>query len=464
MKTLVEQYRALLDSGALEFDQAQALLIEKLQILSNRLSTYSPPRHTDFLFYFTRQRGEVPKGLYIFGKVGRGKTLAMDMFFKTVRFEPKRRYHFHEFMLEVHRRIAIAREKYDGDPIKHVARSISNEAALLCFDELHVSDITDAMVLGRLFQRLLKSEVIIVSTSNTHPAELYKDGLNRQLFLPFIELIEDHLEVYELAAHLDYRLEKLAHQQLYFTPLGEDAKAAMDTAWKNLTGRKGGFVAEHDLGGRLLHVPQTAMGCARFSFGIFLPFIELIEDHLEVYELAAHLDYRLEKLAHQQLYFTPLGEDAKAAMDTAWKNLTGRKGGFVAEHDLGGRLLHVPQTAMGCARFSFQEICGRPLGAEDYLMLARTYQTIFIDNIPVLAADERNEVRRFINLIDTLYDNRVKLVISAEVEPDKLYPSGKWVEHFERTASRLVEMRSEEYLAAPHGQAPGPQTHIKMFE
>lgn len=377
MKTLVEQYRALLDSGALEFDQAQALLIEKLQILSNRLSTYSPPRHTDFLFYFTRQRGEVPKGLYIFGKVGRGKTLAMDMFFKTVRFEPKRRYHFHEFMLEVHRRIAIAREKYDGDPIKHVARSISNEAALLCFDELHVSDITDAMVLGRLFQRLLKSEVIIVSTSNTHPAELYKDGLNRQLFLPFIELIEDHLEVYELAAHLDYRLEKLAHQQLYFTPLGEDAKAAMDTAWKNLTGRKGGFVAEHDLGGRLLHVPQTAMGCARFSF---------------------------------------------------------------------------------------QEICGRPLGAEDYLMLARTYQTIFIDNIPVLAADERNEVRRFINLIDTLYDNRVKLVISAEVEPDKLYPSGKWVEHFERTASRLVEMRSEEYLAAPHGQAPGPQTHIKMFE
>ena len=366
MKTLVEQYRALIGSRALEFDQAQALLIEKLQILSNRLSKYTPPKHTDFLQYFTRQRGEVPKGLYIFGKVGRGKTLAMDLFFKTVRFEPKQRYHFHEFMIEVHKRIAIAREKYDGDPIKHVAKSISKEAALLCFDELHVSDITDAMVLGRLFDRLLKSEMIIVSTSNSHPAELYKDGLNRQLFMPFIELIEDHLEVYELAAHQDYRLEKLAHQQLYFTPLGDNANASMDAVWKNLTGREGGFVAEHDLGGRILHVPQTAMGCARFSF---------------------------------------------------------------------------------------QEICGRPLGPEDYLMLARTYHTIFIDNIPVLSADERNDARRFINLIDTLYDNRVKLVISAEAEPDMLYPSGKWAGHFERTASRLIEMRSEEYLAAPHGGA-----------
>ena len=368
MTTLVEQYRALVGSGALEFDQAQALLIEKLQLLSNRLSSYAPPEYTDLLSYFTRHRGEVPKGLYIFGKVGRGKTLAMDMFFKTVPFTPKRRYYFHEFMIEVHKRIAIARKTSEGDPIKTVAKTISDEAALLCFDELHVTDIADAMVLGRLFDRLLKSDVIIVSTSNAHPADLYKDGLNRQLFLPFIELIEDYLEVYELAAQQDYRLAKLAGQRLYFTPLGEDSNAQMDVVWKTITGGATGISEQHDLAGRILRVPQTAMGSARFSF---------------------------------------------------------------------------------------EEICGRPLGAEDYLTLARAYHTIFIDDIPVLTPSERNEARRFINLIDTLYDNRVKLVISADAEPDRIYQSAKAAEHFERTISRLIEMRSEEYLAAPHGRADG---------
>ncbi len=364
MTTLVEQYRRLVQSGVLEFDQSQALLFEKLQLLSNRLSNYTPPDITDIFFYFTRNRGEAPKGLYIFGRVGRGKTLAMDMFFKAVPFEPKRRYHFFEFMIDVHERIAAARETSKGDPIKIVAESISKEAALLCFDELHVTDITDAMVLARLFSALIELKTVIVATSNAHPAELYKDGLNRQLFVPFIELIEDHLEVYELEADRDYRLEKLTSRKLYFTPLDANSKTEMDAAWLAITNGLSG-------------VPE--------------------------------------------------------------------------QHDLGGRSLLVPLTAMGCARFSFEEICGQPLGAADYLTIARSYHTIFIDDIPVLKPEQRNEARRFINLVDTLYDNRVKLIISAEAEPASIYQVGKGSEHFKRTISRLAEMRSEEYLAAPHG-------------
>ena len=364
MTTLTERYRAQIKGGILNHDPVQALAIEKLQLLSNRLTAYKPPDRTDIFSYFTRNRGDVPKGLYIFGKVGRGKTLAMDMFFDTVLIKRKRRTHFHEFMLDVHRRIARARETSTNDPIRVVAKSISAEATLLCFDELHVTDITDAMVLSRLFKKLINRGTIIVTTSNAHPAELYKDGLNRQLFLPFIDLIQDNLEVFELDANRDFRLEKLASQHLYFSPLDEKSKAGLDEVWNSLTG--------------------TAIGT-------------------------------------------------------------------IKEHDLNGRILHVPQTAMGAARFHFENLCGQPLGSEDYLTLAHAYHTIFIENVPMLAPEQRNEARRFINLIDTLYDNRVKLIISAEVEPDRLYPSGSGFDLFERTASRLIEMRSKEYLATAHG-------------
>ena len=364
MTELLDKYRAHIRSVALEHDPAQALLIEKLEILANRLAIYSPPQRTDLFSYFTRNRGEVPKGLYIFGNVGRGKTLAMDLFFETVPTIRKQRTHFHEFMRDFHARISDARKTSTGDAITEVAKHIARQASLLCFDEFHVTDITDAMVLGRLFEKLFEHETIIVTTSNAHPHDLYKDGLNRQLFLPFIDLIEDHLEVYELDALKDYRLEKLSSQILFFTPVDQASKARMDAIWKTLTGRETGFVKEHDINGRILHVPQASMGVARFSF---------------------------------------------------------------------------------------DKLCGRPLGTEDYLTLAHAYHTIFIDEIPVLTPERRNEARRFINLIDTLYDNRVKLVVSADVEPHQLYPSGSGADLFERTASRLIEMRSEEYLASPHG-------------
>ena len=365
MTGLLEKYRSYVSDGTLDSDPAQALLVEKLEILANRLTSYRPPERTDFLSYFTRKRGEIPKGLYIFGKVGRGKTFAMDMFFEAVPMKRKRRAHFHEFMLDIHKRIAHARKSSKGDPISAVAKSIASEASLICFDELHVNDITDAMVLSRLFKKLLNRGTIVVATSNAHPDELYKDGLNRQLFLPFIDLIQDHLELFELNAQHDYRLEKLAHQKIYFTPANNNSSASMDAIWLNLTGSNTGTMRSHELNGRILHVPKVAMGAARFNFG---------------------------------------------------------------------------------------DLCEQPLGVEDYLTLAHAYHTMFIDGIPILNPERRNEARRFINLIDTLYDNRVKLVVTADAEPENLYPTGHGADHFERTASRLIEMRSEEYLASPHGQ------------
>ena len=364
MTGLIEKYRSYVNDGTIDHDLAQALLIEKLELLANRLTSYSPPERTDFLSYFTRKRGEVPKGLYIFGKVGRGKTFAMDMFFEAIPMKRKLRVHFHAFMLDVHKRIARAREHSKGDPISAVAKSIAGETTLICFDELHVTDITDAMVLSRLFKKLLNRGTILVATSNAHPTELYKDGLNRQLFLPFVDLIQDHLELYELDAGLDYRLEKLASQKLYFTPADKSTKAQMDALWLRLTGS-----------------------------------------------------------------------------DT----------GVMREHELNGRILIVPKSGMGAARFSFESLCGQPLGVEDYLTLAHAYHTVFIDHIPILTPERRNEARRFINLIDTFYDNHVKLIVTADAEPDGLYPVGTGADHFERTTSRLIEMRSEEYLATAHG-------------
>ncbi|MGI9384607.1 MAG: cell division protein ZapE, partial [Methyloligellaceae bacterium] len=225
----LQRYRAMTDSGELALDMAQLLAAEKLQLLANRLSQYEPPARTDFFSFFTRKRGEVPEGLYMFGGVGRGKTMLMDLFFETVPFEPKRRVHFHEFMAEIHELIAKFRKLQDGDPIPLVADTIATEARLLCFDELHVTDIADAMILGRLFQGLFEAHCVMVATSNAAPQELYKDGLNRPLFEPFIELVGDRMEVLQLEAVKDYRLEKLQGTELYFTPADEAARSALST-------------------------------------------------------------------------------------------------------------------------------------------------------------------------------------------------------------------------------------------
>ena len=355
---MLDQYEARVAAEELQPDDAQHAAVSRFAALAAELETWRQSQSGWRGFFGSKQT--VPQGLYVHGSVGRGKTMLMDMFYAGVRIEPKRRVHFHEFMAEVHERIGEARKTVDGDPIPVVAAGLAKQSRLLCFDELHVTDIADAMILGRLFKVLFEDGVVIVSTSNAHPSELYKNGLNRQLFLPFIDMIEQHMAVYELASAKDFRLEKLTGRQLYFAPLDDAATAGLDAAWLDMTGSE----------------------------------------------------------AHESCTL-----------------------------DVKGRSIDVPRAAMGVARFSFADLCAKPLGSLDYLALARAFHTILLDGIPVLTPARRNEARRFINLIDTLYDNHICLIASAEAEPGEIYPAGDGVELFERTESRLIEMRSEEYLA-----------------
>ncbi len=367
------QYQALVSSGAIEPDAAQEEVAEAFADLERRLSRYKPLRKQGLLGRLFADKDEVPpRGLYVHGEVGRGKTMLMDLFFQHSSVEHKRRAHFHEFMAEVHERIYgyrqnIARgEIADGDVIALTAAAIFEQAWLLCFDEFHVTDIADAMILGRLFARLFELGTVVVATSNVAPDDLYKGGLNRSLFLPFIAQISEYMEVLRLDARTDFRLEKLAGVKMWLVPADPAAAAALDKAWVSMTG----------------NAP-----CRPRDISIK------------------------------------------------------------------GRILHVPCSAHGVARFSFPEICEKPLAASDYLRLARDYHTIMIDRIPVMDYAERNAAKRFITLIDTLYDNGVKLMASAEADPLSLYVAteGNEANEFKRTSSRLIEMSSESYLARPHG-------------
>ena len=366
-------YQALVSSGAIEPDAAQAGAAEALSDLEQRLTGYKPTRKQRLLGrLFADKNGSPPRGLYIHGEVGRGKTMLMDLFFQHSPVAHKRRAHFHEFMAEVHERIYgyrqnIARgEIADGDVIALTAASIFEEAWLLCFDEFHVTDIADAMILGRLFAKLFELGTVVVATSNVAPEDLYKGGLNRALFLPFIAQISDHMDVLRLDARTDFRLEKLVGVKMWLVPADAAATAALDQAWVRMTGN------------------------ARCK-----------------------------------------------PRDISIK----------------GRILHVPCSADGVARFSFEDLCEKPLAASDYLRLARDYHTIIIDRIPMMDYPDRNAAKRFIALIDTLYDNAVKLMASAEADPLSLYRAteGSEANEFKRTASRLIEMSSESYLALPHG-------------
>lgn len=358
--SLLERYRRLLAEGKIAPDSAQALAVEKLQMLSNRLAHYTSPLTTDFFSFFTRRRGEVPKGLYIFGGVGRGKTMLMDLFFQATPIKQKRRSHFHEFMADVHARLTVARREAKDDPLHYVAKAIASETRLLCLDELFVIDIADATILHRLFTVFFESGTAIVVTSNAHPQDLYKNGRNRDLFLPFIDLIEENMELLQLEAAQDYRLEHLSSSSLYFTPINADAKASVDELWNRLT----------------------------------------------------------------------FGEPCQGET----LNVLG--------HDL-----RVPQACLGIARFAFADLFEKPLGAQDYQALVRAYHTIFVEGIPVMGGEHRNSARRFITFIDTLYDHHTGLVATADAEPAALYRVGDGAEHFERTVSRLIEMRSPEYLS-----------------
>jgi cell division protein ZapE len=378
---LAARYVARMAIGDILPDSGQAKVVAALAALEQRIAARRLARKSSALgWLFARREDAIPRvrGLYIHGAVGRGKTMLVDLFYESVAVRKrKRRAHFHEFMADVHARIFQVRADMkagkikESDPIAIVAAALYEEAWLLCFDEFHVTDIADAMILGRLFEKLFEFGVVIVATSNVAPQDLYKGGLNRALFLPFIGLIEQHMEVVRIDSPTDYRMEKLG-------------------------------------GARTWYVPAA-------------------------HETLADIDREMEKI---------------------WHRIAGVDGGAPAKLASGGRIIQVARAGGGAARFSFEQLCGTPLGASDYLRLARAYHTIVIDHIPQLDQDRRNEAKRFITLIDELYDKGVKLVASADAEPERLYLGTEGAEAFEwaRTVSRLHEMRSDDYLARPHGR------------
>lgn len=375
--SISDRYAALVDTGAIERDAAQVAVVRRLSALSDALAARRLARKSSalgWLFGGRQPAGDGPKGLYIWGSVGRGKTMLMDLFYDAAPIPKRRRVHFHEFLADVHARIHTYRQRLkagevrEPDPIAPIAADLAEEASLLCFDEFTVTDIADAMILGRLFTALFAAGVVVVATSNVEPSRLYEGGLNRALFLPFIELLTEKVDIVRLDARTDFRLEKLGGAPTY-------------------------------------HVPADAA--------------------------------------------------AKAALDTAFRRLSGVAQGSPVRLSVKGHDLRIPQAAGGVARASFSDLCSQAYGASDYIALAQRFHTLVLDDIPVLKDEQRNETKRFIILIDTLYEHHVKLVASAGAEAHELYKAKTGREAFEidRTVSRLIEMRSDDYLGLPHGRA-----------
>lgn len=371
-----ERYAALVNGGQIERDPAQEAVIARLDSLAKALAENQLASKGSALgwMFGKKAKPQPVRGLYIWGSVGRGKTMLMDLFFDHLQVRYKRRAHFHAFMSDVHERIHAWRQASragqvkGSDPVAPVARELAKEATVLCFDEFAVTDIADAMLLGRLFENLFAEGVTIIATSNREPSELYKDGLNRSLFLPFIGMIEQKLEVLRLDARTDYRMEKLAGAAVYHAPIGAETHGLLDGIFRRLTGG--------------------------------------VEPH--------------------PVHFKVKGRDVS-----------------------------VPVAAQGVAWCTFTDLCTKPLGASDFLAIAQDFHTVLLEGVPVMGQDHRNEAKRFITLIDVFYDNNVKVVISAEAQAQDLYrgTSGAEVFEFDRTVSRLIDMRSEEYLARPHGHA-----------
>lgn len=369
--SVVEKLKGLSASGTLMADQAQLDVAADLDRVLSDLRGSRPARKTSALGWLFAKGGKRPqtvRGLYVHGSVGRGKTMLMEMFFNIAPIEKKKRAHFHEFMADVHARVHEHRlklkngETRQADPIPPVAAALYEEAELLCFDEFSVTDITDAMILARLFTELFALGCVLVATSNVEPNNLYKDGLNRGLFIPFIGLLQKHVDVVSLDSSTDYRLKKTADRPVYVSPLGPQADAAIEAAWNQVT------------------------------------------------------------------------DGARSQPDEVFRK---------------GRNIHVPAAVGRAARFRFADLCERPLGAADYLAIAKRYDSVFIEDVPRLGPEKRNETKRFINLVDTLYDNAIRLYISAAAAPDNLLTERKGTEGFEfdRTVSRLFEMRSADYAS-----------------
>ncbi len=362
MPKIIHAYDALIAAGELRPDAEQAAAARRLDALAAELEH---PKTTGFF----RKRPVPARGVYLWGGVGRGKSMLMDLFFRHVAMERKRRVHFAEFMLEVHGRIAIERRKEQGDPIPPVAAALAEEARLLAFDEMMVTNSPDAMILSRLFTALIEAGVTIVTTSNRAPDDLYKNGLNREHFLPFIALVKERLDVLALNGPVDYRRDRLGQQDTWLVPNGAHATAELSAAFFRLTD----------------YPPED-------------------REHVPSEELTVQ-----------------------------------------------GRTLHVPKALKGVAVFSFKRLCGEARGSADYLAIARRYHTIILVGVPILGPENRNEAARFVSLIDALYEHKVKLLAAADAQPEALYPRGDGAFEFQRTVSRLEEMRSDDYLAQGHG-------------